>query len=726
MTGNANARPSTPTALSRARLTRSVALALVAVWSGALTLSASPVSAATPSTPYDTVTVEAPDAQATGRWGERIVMANDINGDGANEYFVATPSLTVGGLNNSGRVYLMSGRTHAVLYHIDSPEPQANAQFGFYISVFGDVNGDGRLDIAVGTQVQDVGANTDQGKAWVFSGRDGSLLYALNSPDPQADGRFGERIGAAGDVTGDGIGDVIVGATRHDIPAGCGVGVETAAALAEGCYRNIGQAYIFNGANGNLERELNVPDVDRLALGDRCFEDCGSFGIAVQSPGDTNANGVNDQLVGAAGYAGVGRMYVFEGATGSLRLRIDSPQPEEGQFFGFQDAAPLSPGDVNRDGRADLYGNGFLADGPAGGGQGRGWIFSGTNGALIRQLDDPTPTPGGQFGWSVAVTDFNKDGVPDQYVGQAPHHVAGTDQSGGTYVFDGRDGSVLKIFEVPGGGDNPRLGWGLAAAGDLNGDGEPDYLGGAPFADVGDNSDQGRVYAFLSRVAAASPPPSPAPGPGPGPGPDAAGKFTAKLALARATINRRDRVLDVLAPITSRASGRVRVELHAAGRKFRFTAPIDSAEGRIRFRQPIPAAQARLGTGIITIRYLGDGDTRPQTVRLRAAFRPAVLRLQRPQIVNGRVRASGTVSKLARGVVRLQLEYEHAGGDTAVLRFRAQIRNGRWSLNEQLSETARLGLAQRRGTLHSYTLFTGYFQARMRGEMRSFQVLPDR
>ena len=713
----------------------SVALGLVAVCSAALVVGASPVSAATPSTPYDTVTVEAPDGQATGRWGERVVIANDLDGDGVNDYFVATPSHTVGGLNNSGRVYLMSGRTHALLYRIDSPEPQADAQFGFFISVFGDANGDGRRDIAIGTDAQNVGANTRQGKAWVFSGATGSVLYAMDNPDPQSDGRFGSRIGAAGDVTGDGVGDVIAGASNNDLPAGCGVGVADAAALAEGCYRNIGQAYIFNGANGDLVRELNVPDADRAALGTKCFSNCGGFGIAVQGPGDTNANGVVDQLVGASSYGGVGRMYVFEGATGALRLRIDPPQPEPGQNFGFQDAAPLSPGDINGDGRADLYGNGWIANGPAGAGQGRVWLFSGANGALIRPLDDPTPTAGGQFGWTLAATDFNKDGVPDQYIGQSPHLVAGTDESGGTYVFDGRDGSVLKIFEVPGPAtDNPRLGWGLTAAGDLNGDGEPDYVGGAPFADVGANTDQGRVYAFLSRVAAAPPPPAPGAVPGPPPPPAAAvppppaaaaGKFSAKMSLARATIIRRDRVLDVLAPITARASGRVRVQLHAAGRRFNFTAPIDSANGRIRFRQRIPAAQARLGTGIITITYLGDADTRPQTVRLRAANRPAVLRLQRPRIVNDRVRASGTVSNSARGVVRLQLEYDRAG-DTEILGFSAQISNGRWSLNERLSAAQQAGIAQRRGTVHSYMLFTGYLQARMRGEMRSFEVLADR
>ncbi len=200
---------------------------------------------------------------------------------------------------------------------------------------------------------------------------------------------------------------------------------------------------------------------------------------------------------------------------------------------------------------------------------------------------------------------------------------------------------------------------------------------------------------------------------------------TAKLALARATINRRDRVLDVLAPITRLASGRARVQLHAAGLIFSFGAQINEGDARLRFRKRIPKAQADLGTGILTITYRGNADTRPQTVRLRAASQRADLRLARPTISNGRLRASGTVSRRARGVVRVQLQYV-AAGETHTREFKARIDNGRWSLNEPLSQTVSTAITQRSGTVHSYTLFTGYYARRIRGEMRSFQVLGDR
>ena len=224
-------------------------------------------------------------------------------------------------------------------------------------------------------------------------------------------------------------------------------------------------------------------------------------------------------------------------------------------------------------------------------------------------------------------------------------------------------------------------------------------------------------------------PPPPPPPPPPAPQyqlPAGAAPLTAKLAISRATIKRRERLLDVLAPISSRASGRVNVELQAAGRRHRFTAAVDSRNARIRFRKRIPAAQARVGTGILTIRYRGDADTRPQTVRLRAANRRADLTASRPTIAaNGRLRTAGRISSRARGVVRVQLEY-FADGRTTTLSFSARIRGGRWSLNEQLTQAVRNALARRDGTVHSYTLFTGYQAAGMRGEMRSLQVLGDR
>ncbi|MGI8803466.1 MAG: hypothetical protein ACR2KV_15095 [Solirubrobacteraceae bacterium] len=228
---------------------------------------------------------------------------------------------------------------------------------------------------------------------------------------------------------------------------------------------------------------------------------------------------------------------------------------------------------------------------------------------------------------------------------------------------------------------------------------------------------QARI-AFFGGVPAQLPAttvPCGAPAPTPAPEPS-------KLQLARATIFPADRVIDILAPITRRASGNVSLELYAAGQRHRWTAPIDAVDGRIRNRETIPAAQAALGTGILTIRYAGDADTRPQVVRLRAANVPARLDSTRPTLTGGHLLAHGTVDPTARGVVRVQLEY-YSSGKTTTLQFYPRISGGAWNLNATLSTAQQTAIAQRQGTVESYILFTGYLPRRMRGEMIAYQVL---
>jgi alpha-tubulin suppressor-like RCC1 family protein len=223
------------------------------------------------------------------------------------------------------------------------------------------------------------------------------------------------------------------------------------------------------------------------------------------------------------------------------------------------------------------------------------------------------------------------------------------------------------------------------------------------------------------------PPPPLPPGPvPPGPVPPVGGVlFPAKVQVERARVLRADRRLDVLAPITARASGEVEVEFFAAGERTKFSEEVDSENRRIRFRQDIPAEQADLGTGIMTISYPGDEDTSPQEVRLRAASQPAGLDLERPVIEDGRVKARGTISDRARGLVRLQVQYV-VDGQAETVKLRGEIDDGEWEIDEALSPQALDGIARRSGPVHSYTLFTGFFERRIRGEMESFQILGDR
>ena len=535
-------------------------LALGAVACAALGgLGAARALAAGPDTPYDVSKIAAPDPQLGGRFGDRMVRAGDLNHDGVEDFWVADYRQGFAGLASAGAVYAISGKDRSVLYRIDTPEPQATMNFfggfGFRITNLGDVNGDGVDDLAVGSVTHNVNAitgegcqagepncNVGQGKAWVFDGATGKLLYALNNPVPQANGGFG-NVGTAGDINGDGVSDVVVGAYLNDvtvdgsnnvIPGGAGCGNTTP--IPANCRKDQGQAFIFNGKTGALLRTLNLPPSDvQPASCNTAVEPsppgtpCGNFGIITQGPGDVNGDGVPDQYisawtynydttsappgapcsVGAAGCnAAQGRIYLFSGRDGTLIRHVDDPEPQAGALFGLQLVEAGAPGDVNRDGHADLYGMGFLQNGPAGPGEGKSWVFDGASGRVLYALNDPTPEAGGQFGYSLSRTDYDHDGDPDLYVGASPHHVIGTTQSGGTKVFDGQDGHLLKILNLPASDvqpgtatdQGPELGTSVVALGDVNGDGEPDFVAGAPGIDSM-FQDEGRVYVFLSRAA---------------------------------------------------------------------------------------------------------------------------------------------------------------------------------------------------------------------------------
>lgn len=202
-------------------------------------------------------------------------------------------------------------------------------------------------------------------------------------------------------------------------------------------------------------------------------------------------------------------------------------------------------------------------------------------------------------------------------------------------------------------------------------------------------------------------------------------KQTAKMSVARASFDRFKRTTSILAPITTLASGNAQVELLGGGRITQFTLPVDSAKGRIFGTRGIDAAQARASTAILTLSYPGDADTRAQTLRLRAALRAAKLSSSRPAITVGVLTAAGAISKRAKGVVRLQLEWvNRADGSIGTLERLAPIKNGRWGVRSQLPSAIVSQINTRCSTLQSYVLFTGFQPLLMRGEMRAFQVAP--
>jgi hypothetical protein len=204
-------------------------------------------------------------------------------------------------------------------------------------------------------------------------------------------------------------------------------------------------------------------------------------------------------------------------------------------------------------------------------------------------------------------------------------------------------------------------------------------------------------------------PPGPAAPPAPpaAPDPPLGARAPAKLEVLRAGVTAGK--LDVLASITTRATGTVRVRYRSAGATTNFTAPIRN--GRISFRKALPRAQRSKPTGIFTLSYGGNAAVQPDSVRLRAALGKARLVRTRSLIdSSGRLRVSGTISPRARGVVRIRYGYIAANGSTEYLNYRAKITAGAWSLTTPLPNAA----ARAGGQLSIQ--FTGYEPRRIRGE----------
>ncbi len=195
-------------------------------------------------------------------------------------------------------------------------------------------------------------------------------------------------------------------------------------------------------------------------------------------------------------------------------------------------------------------------------------------------------------------------------------------------------------------------------------------------------------------------------------------KFPAKLQVFRATVT--DRKLDVLASLTARASGKVKVTYDSNRTITKFTVNIDPKTRNLKFTIRLSKKATKLRTGILTLIYDGNARTFPDAVRVRAANRPARLKREVAKLDNaGNLTVSGTVSKLARGVVRIRLDYPFSSTDgTTSLFFNPVIKNGKWSLKRKLpADAAAVG-----GQLSIQ--FTGYYPRLMRGEQDAKQVLP--
>lgn len=407
----------------------------------------------------------APTMQEYAKFGAAVVDVGDLDGDDVPELAVGAPREAVGETNEVGRVHVFSGSDSELLYSLAPTEPTTSeSHFGKALTSLDDVGDGGAHGIVVGAPWEAVeGKGDEAGRVYVYSGTDTEPRFTLVSPQATEGGRFGRAVAAPGDLTGDGIGEIVIGAPGESN------GDDDA-----------GRVYVFDGADGSL-----VYAIDAQHSGS------GEFGTAVAGVESVNDDGVPDFLVGAPeapveGESGAGRAYLFSGASGDPLYSFSYPNEDALRVrmittmnFG---AAVASGGDLTGDGVPDL-----LIGAPRGDEGGELFIYSGTDGKQISELE-----PEGSnafFGAAVTVLGPEGEETPARVVVAAPYD-GGPGVEGRVYIFQGErdirdphDAEPRRLAFRGDRGSDPEFGRAIAPTGDLDGDGRSDLAVGMPDRD---------------------------------------------------------------------------------------------------------------------------------------------------------------------------------------------------------------------------------------------------
>ncbi|MBL8695233.1 MAG: FG-GAP repeat protein [Planctomycetes bacterium] len=351
----------------------------------------------------------------------------DVDGDG-------TPDFITSAFSTTGTI-VWSGASGAQILTLKLPYSPVLLLYGTSVADIGDVNLDGRRDIAVGAPMNDkpYGYDLIPGMVFVCSGADGSLMYRVAGVDNSATvNDFGKSVSAIGDITGDGIPDF--------------------AAADPG----LAFVRVISGWDGLVQMHV---------------QSSGGFGASMSGAGDVNLDGFVDLVVSRPG-----------GSPPSVQVRSGLDMLVVCEFlaaapfflYGF---AVSGGSDVDADGVPDiLVGDPGHIGSPAF--PGAAYLYSGASGVLLRTHMGTHASS--RFGAGVEfLKDATGDGI-DDYGIAAPNDTAfGTGpESGAVRLFSGATGAVSSTVHLKGAaGSAGRL---MASVNDLNGDGLSDLVASDP------------------------------------------------------------------------------------------------------------------------------------------------------------------------------------------------------------------------------------------------------
>ncbi|MEP1095878.1 MAG: putative Ig domain-containing protein [Cyclobacteriaceae bacterium] len=381
----------------------------------------------------------------------------------------------------------------------------ANDETGKSVSYAGDVNGDGVEDLIIAARYADpngsfsgevyvvFGSSNGFAPTFELSALDGSNGFNLNGV--AANDYAGYSVSNAGDVNGDGVDDLIIGA--HGVNSYTG-----ASYVVFGSSSGFAQTFELSALDGSNGFKLNG-----VAAGDHT-------GGSVSNAGDVNGDGLDDIII-AARYADPngsdsGEAYVVFGSSSGFASEFELSSLNGINGFTISGAAPnissgfsvSGAGDVNSDGIDDLI-IGALRASPNGTYSGASYVVFGTGSgfASVIELSALNGTTGFTVngvaaddlsGSSVnSVGDVNGDGLDDFIIGAIGSNTNGTN-SGASYVVFGNGSGFAPTFELSSlngsngftinGSVGSFSGRSVSSAGDMNGDGVDDIIIGAAHA----------------------------------------------------------------------------------------------------------------------------------------------------------------------------------------------------------------------------------------------------